>query len=142
MFFFLENAIFVNLDGKIEIFNKELTSTHILGDIYYNLVEKLKPLFKKLVKKNVNPNDSDKENIFKIFETIQTNTYNSIIELIPTKPPLKKDENSQKTVINYPSVVKKIKKKCQHNIFLEKFIQTQMFGLYLDEFYYHKGFDI
>lgn len=146
------HIIFVSLDKDKKIYNKNnmnpfLNETFILKlkTIFNDFNEKLKnnqPYMKNNLEENYyfsinkelipNPNKEQIELIYMFFRDITSFIYQFLIKLIPEKALYVPNERN---LLNYEMIRGQIKNKDRDNIFLERFIQTQMLTFFLDEYY-------
>lgn len=148
------NILFISLDRDIKIYNANLVRNQINDEIF----QKLKVLFNKFSEKFENkhiivhdllggesydlpihsnklissPTVDQKKISYDFFMGIWDFLFCNIIKLIPEKALYSINE---KNLLNYEMIRAQIKNKDRQNVFLEKFVQTQMFTFFLDEYY-------
>ena len=123
-------------DEKASLRQIDVSSRWIYGSSFYKeLVSKCMPIFNQLASDSralLNPNKSTRTTMTSLFETIRLFLYNSIISLIPIEPIF---DGSKRRKIDFNGIISEMERKHGKNLFLKKFLETQMFNLFLDEFY-------
>ena len=142
LIFFIDHILIVSLNNdKVSFRKSDVSSRWIYKSIFYKeLVTKCTPIFNQLASDSralLNPNESIRSKMSSLFETIRLFLYNSLISLIPIEPIY---EVSNRRKVNFNAIIHEMERKYGQNIFLKKFLETQMFNLFLDEFYMsHNG---
>lgn len=147
------NIMFICLDKNIKIYNQNIVKGCLDEEMYHKLRTIFKEFFEKFEKKKFvehdllgissdfpvfskhlvpNPNEEQKKYCQSLFKNLDNYLYLNFIKLIPEKPLYAIGE---KNLLNYEMIRAQIKNKDRQNVFLAKFIQTQMFTFFLDEFY-------
>ena len=146
------HIIFVSLDNEVSIHNTIVMKGIINEDFYKKLGNIFNDFINKLNKKPAdlldfnpdidyeknsglvpNPSNDQRELTYKFFRNIDNFMYMNCIKLIPEKALYAINE---KNLLNYEMIRGQIKNKSRDNAFLERFICTQMFTFFLDEFYH------
>ena len=146
------HIIFVSLDNDVFIHNPIVMKGIINEDFYKKLRNIFNDFINKLNKKPAdlldfnpdidyeknsglvpNPSNDQRELTYRFFRNIDNFMYMNCIKLIPEKALYAINE---KNLLNYEMIRAQIKNKNRDNAFLERFICTQMFTFFLDEFYH------
>jgi len=149
------HIIFVCLDNEVKIDNKVVMKglinedfSYKLRTIFHSFIEQLNhkpPILQDLhqeigdLEKTLelvpNPSNEQRELIYGFFRNVDNFLYMNLIRLIPEKALYAVNE---KNLLNYEMIRAQIKNKNRDNIFLDRFIYTQMLTFFLEE-YYFKG---